>query len=118
MSSIAPGGYQVVNTGGSISGAVSRRRRPTTNCHGFVQFQLTGPGVSITTTLDDGDSTDALMTATFKASSGYTMVDNNLPALTKFVFTTTATGTPLAPTAPVADPCRRSRRRSTPGCIR
>jgi hypothetical protein len=71
-----------------------------TGCKGWAQFQMTGPGVSLATTLDTGcDSAYILPTATFQPSSTYTAVDLNQPSVTRTTFTTAATGSPAVPTA-------------------
>src|SRR5438874_12250756 len=57
VSSIAPGSYQVaVSTPVGFAGEYVSSSTDMTACRGFVQFQLTGPGVNLQTTLDDGDA--------------------------------------------------------------
>jgi hypothetical protein len=89
VTSLAPGTYQVeVNTPvvfGGVSGGP-----PMTGCNGFVQFQLTGPGVNLSTTLDDGDSAEQLLVANFQPSSTYTAQDNNQPSVAVSTLTTLA----------------------------
>ena len=97
VSSIAPGAYQVQVTTPIPFAAEDPSQTDFTACKGNVQFQLSGPGVGIATTLDDGDGGFEQFTATFKPSSTYTAQDNNQPSVARGVFTTTATGTP--PTA-------------------
>ncbi len=99
VSSIAPGTYQVYVTtpvvfgGYDLSGTFDM-----TACKGFVQFKLTGPGVNLDTTLQDGDEDKELLSATFQPSGTYTAVDLNQPSVARAVFTTTATGSPTSPT--------------------
>jgi hypothetical protein len=100
VSSIAPGAYQVEVTTPIPFAAEDPQPNDFTACKGFVQFQLTGPGVSIYTTLDDGDGGFDKFTATFKASSTYTAQDLNQPPVAHGGFTTTATGSPPTPSLP------------------
>lgn len=70
-------------------------------CNGFAQFQITGPGVDLSTTLDDGCiSNDVLPAADFQPNATYTAVDNNQPTITRTTFTTLASGSPAAPANP------------------
>ena len=70
-----------------------------TGCKGWVQFQLTGPGVSLFTTLDSGcDSNDVVGAWTFQPNSTYVFQDLNQPSATKTSITTLAGGTPPVPT--------------------
>jgi hypothetical protein len=109
VSSIPPGTYQVEVTtpimfklvvpGGPSVDQIAPN--DFTGCKGWVQFQLTGPGVNLFTTLDSGcDAFYTLPATSFKASSTYTAQDLNQPAATRTAFTTLATGTPQAPTSP------------------
>jgi hypothetical protein len=101
VSSIAPGTYQVDVTSPldfqtiDLSGISD-----FTACRGFARFQLTGPGVSLGTTIGDGGESSALMKATFQAGSTYVALDLNQPSVARVAFTTTATGTPGSPTTP------------------
>ena len=81
VSSIAPGSYQVevetpvmfklVRPGGVSTDNIAAN--DFTGCKGWVQFQLTGPGVNIFTTLDSGcDAFLILPEQTFKPNSTYT----------------------------------------------
>jgi len=106
VSSIAPGKYQVdvstpimfkllVPAGPSADASASN---DFTGCKGWVQFQLTGPGINLFTTLDSGcDSNDVIGTSTFQPSSTYVFQDLNQPSVTKMSITTLATGTPTPP---------------------
>jgi hypothetical protein len=72
-----------------------------TGCKGWVQFQLTGPGVNVFTTLDTGcDAFLILPQQTFKPSATYTATDLNQPSVAHASFSTLATGTPIAPKSP------------------
>jgi hypothetical protein len=64
-----------------------------TACKSFTQFSLTGPGVNVSTTLQDGDEDKDIYKATFAPSSTYLAVDMNQPTVARVSFTTTATGT-------------------------
>jgi len=103
VTSIAPGEYEidvttpVVFADVDLSGDLANPADMTA-CRSFAQFQLTGPGVSVATTLQDGDEDYELLSGTFQPSSTYTAVDLNQPSVARVVFSTTATGTPI--TAP------------------
>jgi hypothetical protein len=99
ITSILPGTYQVqlnepqplvANAGPGTSGPA---------CNGLAAFQLTGPGVSLATAIDNGDGVN-LFTEKFLPSSTYVALDNNQPTIARVVFTTQASGTPPAPTVP------------------
>ena len=93
VTSIAPGTYQVqVTTPGSFSGVDLAGVTDFTACKGSAQFQLTGPGVNVQTTLNDGDGSQDVLTATFQPSSTYVAQDNNQPSVTRVSFTTLAAG--------------------------
>jgi hypothetical protein len=101
LTQIPPGQYQV-----DVSTPVLFRNlydagsdsNDLTACRGFVQFQLTGPGVNLATTLDVGCQDTLTLPATnFPPSSTFTAVDNNNASATKTTFTTAATGTPVVP---------------------
>jgi hypothetical protein len=99
VTSIAPGTYQVFVTTPMVFADVDLSGIfDMTACKGYVQFQLSGPGVSLSTTLQDGDEDKDLLSASFQPSSTYTAVDNNQAAATRTAFTTQATGTATAPT--------------------
>ena len=101
VSSIAPGTYQVYVTTPQVFANVDLTGiSDMTACKSFTQFQLTGPGVSLFTTLQDGDEDKDLLKATFAANSTYTMVDLNQPSVARAVITTTATGSASSPTGP------------------
>lgn len=106
VSSIAPGSYQVevetpvmfklVRPGGVSTDNIAAN--DFTGCKGWVQFQLTGPGVNIQTTLQDGDEDKDLERATFQPGSTYVALDNNQPGVTRTTFTTAASGSATGPT--------------------
>jgi hypothetical protein len=73
-----------------------------TACKSFTQFALTGPGVNLSTTLQDGDEDKELDKATFQPGSTYVAVDNNQPGVARVSFTTTATGSASAVTSPTS----------------
>jgi hypothetical protein len=109
VTAIAPGTYQVeVTTPVFFKLAVPAGGADNTiaandfyGCKGWVQFQLTGPGVNLTTTLDVGcDAFLTLPATTFKPSSTFTAQDLNQPSVAHATFTTLASGTPLVPTSP------------------
>ncbi len=101
VSSIAPGTYQIQITSPVVFAAVDLSGiNDFTACKSFAQFQLTGPGVNVFTTLQDGDEDKDVFKETFLASSTYTARDLNQPLVARAVFTTAASGSPTAPTSP------------------
>lgn len=105
VSTIAPGSYEIDVTTPlpfaepDLSGDLGNPN-DMTDCKSFVQFALTGPGVNLSSTLNDGDSAYALLQATFQPGGTYTAVDNNQPSVARDVFTASTTGTPVSPTNP------------------
>ncbi|HWE80025.1 MAG TPA: hypothetical protein VG265_00105 [Gaiellaceae bacterium] len=101
VTSIPPGVYQVEVTTPVDFGDVDLSGIfDMTACKGSVQFQLTGPGVSVQTDLDGGDSNYALFDSVdFQKSSTYVAQDGNQPTVARFSFTTLASGTPTVPVA-------------------
>jgi len=104
VTSIAPGRYELdVSTPIMFRllapGGPSANPNDFTGCKGWIQLQMTGPGVSVFTTLDYGCSSDNVIgTWTLEPSSTYTLEDMNQPAVTKTTITTLAGGTPQVPT--------------------
>jgi hypothetical protein len=99
VSSIPAGTYDTVVRTPVAFGAyplVNPAPGDMTACRGLAQFQLTGPGVNLNTTVYGGCLTDEEYIETFQPNSTYTAQDNNQPAVTKTVLTTLAAGTPLA----------------------
>jgi len=82
IGTIPPGSYQVLVTTPQpfaepdLSGVTD----PTVACGGAVSFRLTGPGVNLHTTLEDGDAAADQMQATFQAGSSYTAVEDRRPS--------------------------------------
>jgi hypothetical protein len=106
VTSIAPGAYQVeVTTSEPFGDGNSDAAGATAlyDCGGEVNFQLTGPGVDLTTNLDGGANNEHFFDATeFAPSSSFTALDGNNPVASAITFTTAATGTPIAATVPVS----------------
>jgi len=109
VTSIAPGSYQIevstpimfklVVPGGPDVDHIAPN--DFSGCRGWVQFQLTGPGVDVFTTLDSGcDAFLLLPAATFKANATYTFQDLNQPAATRTTLTVAASGSPTNPQSP------------------
>jgi hypothetical protein len=97
VSSIAPGTYDTVVRTPVAFGAYPIASLPPndlTACHGLPEFQLTGPGVNLNTTVYGGCLTDEEYVETFQPNATYTAQDNNQPAVTRTVLTTLAAGTP------------------------
>ena len=65
-----------------------------TACRGMAQFQLTGTGVNMTTTLSAGCEADYVTTLTFQPGATYVAQDLNQPAVAHASFTTLASGAP------------------------
>ena len=104
VSSISPGTYQVFVTTPQVFADVDLTGVfDMTACKSFTQFQLTGPGVNLSTTLQDGDEDKEIMKATFQPSGTYVAVDNNQPAVARVAFTTTATGSAGAVASPTTN---------------
>jgi hypothetical protein len=93
VTTIAPGTYQVaISTPDPFglfgnSGSTSQAA-----CRGFVQFRLTGPGVSLFTTLENGDSAFELYSETFRAGGTYTLQDDGNVTASRRSLTVSATG--------------------------
>jgi hypothetical protein len=93
VTSIPPGTYQVFITTPMVFADVDLTGiSDMTACKSFTQFALSGPGVNLSTTLQDGDEDKELDKATFQPASTYVAVDNNQPAVARVSFTTTSTG--------------------------
>ena len=94
VTSIPPGTYQVFVTTPMVFADVDLTGVfDMTACKSFTQFSLTGPGVNVQTTLQDGDEDKDIYKATFAPSSTYLAVDMNQPTVARVSFSTTATGT-------------------------
>jgi hypothetical protein len=102
VSSIAPGAYQiVVTTPVAFAGVDLSSTSDFTACKGFARFQLTGPGVNVATTLQDGDADYGTFKATFQAGSTYTARDAVRPD-TATAFSTLDSGSPSEPAGPAS----------------
>jgi hypothetical protein len=103
VSSIPPGTYQVFITTPMVFADVDLTGiTDMTACKSFTQFALTGPGVNLSTTLQDGDEDKELDKATLQPGSTYVAVDNNQPGVARVSFTTTATGSASAVSSPTS----------------
>jgi hypothetical protein len=103
VSSIAPGTYQVYVETPLVFAIVDLSGiYDMTACKSFVQFKLTGPGVSLDTTLQQGDEDKELLNATFLPSSTYTATDLNQPSVARATVSTTASGAVNSPTGPTS----------------
>jgi hypothetical protein len=101
VASIPPGTYQVLVTTPMVFADVDLSGIfDMTACKSFVQFQLTGPGVNLQTTLQDGDEDKEMLQATLQPSATYTAQDLNQAAVTRTTFSTQATGSAASPTGP------------------
>jgi hypothetical protein len=103
VSSIAPGTYQIyVQTPIVFADIDLTGIFDMTACKSFVQFKLTGPGVNLATTLQDGDEDNELLSANFQPNAPYTAQDMNQPSVARATFSTTAAGSPSSPTGPTS----------------
>jgi hypothetical protein len=100
VTAIAPGAYQIdVSTPTEFGYLDPKLGGCGGDGYGYVDFQLTGPGVNLSTTIDAGCETDYLFPPTsFKASSTFTAQELSQPSVTRSVFTTLASGSPPIPT--------------------
>ena len=90
---IAPGDYQIQVLTPVVFALVDLSGlHDMTACQSFVQWQLTGPGVTLSTTLQQGDEDAETLRATLQPSSTYTMVDNNQPSVARLTFSTSSSG--------------------------
>lgn len=97
IGTIPPGTYQIQIQTPVAFGAVDLSGiHDMTACKSFVQFQINGPGVSLSTTLGDGDSAYWLYTETFQPGATYVASDQNQPAVARVTFTTAASGSATA----------------------
>ena len=93
VSQIPPGTYQVdIRTPLAFGTVPLAGVTDLTACRGAPQFQLTGPGVNIFTTMTAGCEADKTFPATFQAGQSYTAQDLNQPSVTRTVFSIANTG--------------------------
>ena len=92
VTTLAPGNYQVNISTFDPYAFVGAGSTSIQNCGGYVQFSLTGPGVSLMTTLGEGDASSELDSVTFQAGGTYTMLDASNVAGSKTTFVTSTTG--------------------------
>jgi hypothetical protein len=93
FTTIAPGTYQVSITTPDPFGLFGNSgANDLQACKGFVQFRLSGPGVSLFTTLDYGDAASELYSETFRAGGTYTLQDDGNVANTRRTFNVSDTG--------------------------
>lgn len=103
VTSIVPGTYQVLVTTPMVFADVDLSGIfDMTACKSYVQFQLSGPGVSLSTTLQDGDEDKEILKATFQPGATYTASDLNQAAVTRTTFSTQAAGSAAAPSGPTS----------------
>jgi hypothetical protein len=101
VTSVAPGSYQVDVRTPIVFGTVPTQDGVATTdmtaCRGVPQFQLTGPGVNLFTTMTAGCESDKVFPETFQPNATYVAEDLNQPTVAHGSFTTLASGTPVAP---------------------
>ena len=111
VTQVAPSIYYqiVVATPSPFAGIYHPGANDLVGCNGNVKFRLTGPGVSVTTTLDGGDGQYEVFSAKFEAGSTYTFQDDSNVNGTRR--TVVASGPPPAVDDHAARPARS---RATP----
>jgi hypothetical protein len=98
ISTIPPGSYQIQITTPQVFAEVDLTGiHDMTACQSFVQFQISGPGVNVSTTLQDGDEDYGVLNATFLPGSAYVATDQNQPSVARLSFGTASSGSPVAP---------------------
>ena len=100
VTSVAPGQYQIDVRTPVPFGTIPKNFSDMTACKGMPQFQLTGPGVNISTTLTAGCESDESYPATLQPNATYVAVDLNQPTVARATFTTQASGTAQKVTSP------------------
>jgi hypothetical protein len=100
VTSVAPGQYQIDIRTPVPFGTIPKNFSDMTACKGMPQFQLTGPGVNVSTTLTAGCESDESYPATLQPNATYVAVDLNQPTVARVSFTTLASGTPQKITSP------------------
>jgi hypothetical protein len=94
ITSIAPGNYIVDVRTPIAFGTIPRNYSDMTACHGMPQFQLTGPGVNLSTTLTAGCEADYVTTLSFQPGGTYVAQDLNQPSVAHASFTVLTSGAP------------------------
>jgi len=98
FATIAPGTYQVAITTPDPFGLFGNSGgNDLQACKGYVQFRLTGPGVSLFTTLDYGDAASELYSETFRAGGTYTLQDDGNIPNTRRTFSVADSGSAVSP---------------------
>src|SRR5262249_38287248 len=100
VTSVPPGQYQIDVRTPVPFGTIPKNYSDMTACKGMPQFQLTGPGVSISTTLTAGCESDESYPATLQPNATYVAVDLNQPTVARASFTTMSSGAPQKVTSP------------------
>jgi hypothetical protein len=91
VTAIPPGAYQILVTSPEPFAApdLSGETDPNVACSGSLAFRLTGPGVDLFTTLENGDASSDLLSATFQAGT-YVAQEERRPTLTRTSIAVTA----------------------------
>jgi hypothetical protein len=89
ISAIPPGNYQVLITSPLPFAEPDLTGVPDPNyaCGHSLSFRLTGPGVSLYTTLEDGDAAADHFTATFQLGGTYVAQEDRQPSVTRWMIT-------------------------------
>jgi hypothetical protein len=108
VSSIPPGNYQVQVNTPIMFKLLADQGIPAGSmvaCGiGWVQFQMTGPGVNLSTTLTVGcDSSDTFPAVYFAPNSTFVAQDLAQPSVTRTTISTLASGAPTNPTSSSAN---------------
>jgi hypothetical protein len=100
VTSVAPGQYQIDVRTPVPFGTIPKNFSDMTACKGMPQFQLTGPGVNIATTLTAGCESDEAYPAVLQPNATYVATDGNQPSVARGTFTTLASGSAQTITSP------------------
>jgi antitoxin (DNA-binding transcriptional repressor) of toxin-antitoxin stability system len=100
VTAVAPGQYQVDVRTPLPFGTIPKNFSDMTACRGMAQFQLTGPGVNVSTTLTAGCESDEAYPVTLQPGATYVAQDLNQPSVARGSFSTLASGTAAKVTSP------------------
>jgi hypothetical protein len=82
VTAVQPGRYQILITSPRPFAEIDLSGEPDPNvaCGGSLSFRLTGPGVDVQTTLDDGDGAAEQFSATFQLGGTYVAQESRRPS--------------------------------------
>jgi len=100
IAAVPPGQYQIDIRTPVPFGTIPRNFSDMTACRGMPQFQLTGPGVNVATTLTSGCESDEAYPAILQPNATYVATDLNQPSVARASFTTLSSGSAQKITSP------------------